>query len=441
MADDAGYKRKAGFLLHPASAAVSFVFAYVSRYRFSLCASGFAETGSALRDRSRRENTLRRRTYRRRVHAAANPLSRASCAQITFTDTITPPNNYSVNYTNDNPPPAVDANYFTTAQAQRIANSLSNSNAASTGNPNGYHNGYVNLGFSASSFGGAGNVNIFNCGLIGGCDSGNAPADRIQMPAGNYLASAEPCLRLVIGHELFHHVQYAYINFSNWSAWGTAPVEGGARVMQDKVYSDLDSNSGCITCKGATADWLNTPDQNVWISSYTFALFWNYLMEQLGVTNTEPQIGVDFMQNFWQRTHTATNAGNIDFPGTLRNTIASVSTARTLEELYQDFAIANYTKLMDVSSLPNSSRYKYKDENEASGDVYIDVAKAISTPLDFGGVSGNVSVSMWGTEYYVVRPSWPLYRRQEQRGRLRRRRRRDELGARLDDGHGAGEAH
>ena len=368
-------------------------------------------------------------------------MSRASCAQITFTDTITPPNNYSVNYTNDNPPPAVDANYFTTAQAQRIANSLSNSNAASTGNPNGYHNGYVNLGFSASSFGGAGNVNIFNCGLIGGCDSGNALADRIQMPAGNYLASAEPCLRLVIGHELFHHVQYAYINFSNWSAWGTAPVEGGARVMQDKVYSDLDSNSGCITCKGATADWLNTPDQNVWISSYTFALFWNYLMEQLGVTNTEPQIGVDFMQNFWQRTHTATNAGNIDFPGTLRNTIASVSTARTLEELYQDFAIANYTKLMDVSSLPNSSRYKYKDENEASGDVYIDVAKAISTPLDFGGVSGNVSVSMWGTEYYVVRPSWPLYRRQEQRGRLRRRRRRDELGARLDDGHGAGEAH
>ena len=320
-------------------------------------------------------------------------------------DTISPGNNYSVNYTNNNPPPTVDANYFTTAQAQRVANALTNGNAAATGNPNGYHNGYIGLGFSAPSFGGTGNVNIFDCSQHGGCDMSNAPANRIQMPAPAYLASAETCLRLVVGHELFHHVQYAYINFSNWSAWGTAPVEGGARVMQDKVYSDLDANSGCITYKGATGDWLNTPNQNLWNSSYTFALFWNYLMEQLGTTATEPQVGVDFMQRFWQTAQTATNNGTIDFPNALRTTITSFSTARTLEQIYHDFAIANYTKLMDVSALPNSSRYKYKDENEAAGDVYTNVVRAINTPLDFGGVSGNVSVSRWGTEYYVVRPA------------------------------------
>ena len=321
-------------------------------------------------------------------------------------DTLSPPNNYTVNYTNNNPPPTADANYFTTGQAQRVANALSNNNPAAVGNPNGNHNGFVTNGFLAPNFTGGGtqNTNIFDCAAHGGCDSGNAPADRIQLPAPGYIGATEPCIRLVIGHELFHHVQYAYINFSNWSAWGTAPVEGSARVMQDKLYSDLDTNAGCITYRGATSDWLLTPDQNLWNSSYTFALFWNYLTEQLGTTRTEPQIGVDFLQRFWQNAQTATNNGNIDFPGTLRTTVADFSKARSLEEVYQDFAIANYTKLMDVSALANSARYKYVDENEATGDVYTNVAKATNTVLGTGGVSGNATVNRWGTEYYVVRP-------------------------------------
>jgi len=304
-------------------------------------------------------------------------------AQITFTDTITPPNNYSVNYTNDNPPPAADANYFTTAQAQRVANALSNSNVAAVGNPNGNHGGFTGLGFLAPSFDGLAtrNVNIFDCSLVGGCDSGNAPKDRIQMPAGSYLSQTEPCIRLVIGHELFHHVQYAYINFSNWANWGREFVEGSARVMQDKLYTDLDDNGGCITYLSATADWLNAPNQNIFGASYTFALFWNYLMEQLGATTTEPQVGVDFLLSFAQRAQSATAAGNIDFVGTLRDTIAAYGSARSLEELYLDFGIANYTKLMDVSALPDSDRYQYVDEIKGTTNVYVDVARDVDAVL------------------------------------------------------------
>ena len=49
---------------------------------------------------------------------------------------------------------------------------------------------------------------VFDCGAHGGCDSGNAPRDRINLPTVNsqmYITATEPCLRLVMGHELFHH--------------------------------------------------------------------------------------------------------------------------------------------------------------------------------------------------------------------------------------------
>jgi len=137
-------------------------------------------------------------------------------------DDITTPNiTYHVRYTNDTPPPAADTNYMPTAQAQNMANALDNSNASATGNPNGYHNGYVGLGFLAPDFNGAErSVQVFDCAMHGGCDSGNAPADRINMPAPGYRTATEACIRLVIGHELFHHVQYAYIAVNKWPQWG-----------------------------------------------------------------------------------------------------------------------------------------------------------------------------------------------------------------------------
>ena len=316
-----------------------------------------------------------------------------------FPDTITTPNfDYNIRYTNDNPPPATDMNYFSTAQAQNMANALDNNNVATPGNPNGYHPGYVNLGFLGPDFNGADqNVNVFDCGPHGGCDSGNAPADRINMPAPGYLGAAETCSRLVLGHELFHHVQYAYINFSNWVSWGGVPVEGTARLMQDKVYTDLDGNAGCITYDGEVDGYLGNPNQTLWNISYASALFWNYLSEQLGTTTAEPQRGADFIRSFWEKAND--NNDSIDLVNTIRETIHDYNADVSLEDMFHDFTIANYAKDLDVAALSDALKYRYVDENDATGQTYDPVSRRWSgtiTPVK----TASDSVVRWGSRYY-----------------------------------------
>jgi hypothetical protein len=242
-------------------------------------------------------------------------------------DIITTPNfSYNIRFTDDNPPPATDANYMPNGQSQNMANALDNNNAAATGNPNGYHPGYTNQGFLAPSFGGSNDVFVFNCSDHGGCDSGNAPADRINMPVPNYINQTEACIRLVVGHELFHHVQYAYITFAKWSIWGNMPIEGAARMIQDKIYNDLDGNAGCITYGAEVNGFLGNPNRTIWDISYTSALFWSYLSEQLGAFNTEPAIGLDFVQWFWQNAQA--NNASPDVVATMRRRSPSSGPAK-----------------------------------------------------------------------------------------------------------------
>ena len=320
-------------------------------------------------------------------------------------DVTTPNQNYHIHFTNDTPsPPGTDLNYMPTAQANNMANALDNSGATAVGNPNGYHAGYVGLSFGAPDFNGAERqVQVFDCGAHGGCDSGNAPADRINMPATGYKTASEACIRLVLGHELFHHVQYSYITFAKWSVWGGVPVEGTARMMQDKIYNDLDANAGCITYGGEANNYLGNPNQTMWNISYTSALFWNYLTEQLGTTSAEPNIGVDFIRRFWQNAQA--NNASPDTVGTIRQSISQVAPGRTLEDLFHDFTIANYAKNLNASALPNASRYRYKDENDTTGQTYNVVAKTWtgSIPPTKGPQADNVVA--WGAKYYEATPS------------------------------------
>lgn len=315
-------------------------------------------------------------------------------------DTITTPSfNYNVRFTNDNPPPATDGNFFPSAQAQNIANALNNNNPSTAGNPNGYHNGYTDLGFRAPDFGGTNrDVNVFDCSMHGGCDSGNAPADRIQMPSTTYSGSSESCLRTVIGHELFHHVQYAYITFGKWTQWGGVPVEGTARLMQDKIFGDLDGNAGCITYNGEVGNYMANPNQTLWNISYTSAIFWNYLMEQLGTDTTEPHRGVDFIRRFWE--NAAANNDSPDLIGTIRQTIGQLNTGVTLEGLFHDFSIANYAKDFDVTGLADGLKYRYVDEHDTTAATYPAVTTrwSGSVPPAQGPVAD--SVVRWGTQYY-----------------------------------------
>jgi len=320
-------------------------------------------------------------------------------------DSITTPNlGYIVRFDNDNPytPPAGgtdDMNFFPTAQAQSAADALDRSGASAAGNPNGYHNGYVGLGFLAPDFDGADlQTLVFDCGQHGGCDSGNAPADRINMPATSYIQQTDACIRLVMGHELFHHVQYAYIDFGNWSGWGDEPVEGTARMMQDKLYTDVDGNAGCITYRGEVNDYLGNPNRTMWDLSYTTALFWNYLTEQLGTNPTAPAIGTDFVRRFWERA--GDRADEPDFVGVLRETVQDFDLFETLDNVFHDFTIANAAKDLNLSLIADGLRYRYADENDGVSGDYNLVARTWTgqIPPDRGPIADNVVA--WGARYY-----------------------------------------
>lgn len=331
------------------------------------------------------------------VVAAASAALIATSTAASYGDVINTTNdNYVVNYTPDDGMAPLTNAEFPQAQAQRIADALSNTSASTPGNPNGYHNGYDDLGFDAPDFGGTDrDVNVIDC--AGGCDSGSAPGDQIKMPADMYRAKSEACLRLVIGHELFHHIQYESIGFGNWSTWGSDPVEGTARVMQDKVFTDLDNDAGCITYLSQVNDYLGSPDVTLWGRAYTTALFWNYLMEQLGADRAEPHVGTDFIRQFWQN---AQDAGDDrDFLQTLRDTIHDFDAGLSLEEAFHRFSIANYTKQLDVSELPDGLRYRYVDEQQPGATAYasVPVVDEGNIPPTVGPKS--ISVNRYAAKY------------------------------------------
>ena len=92
----------------------------------------------------------------------------------------------------------------------------------------------------------------------------------------------------------------------------------------------------------------------MWGLSYTTALFWNYLMEQLGNDRAEPGVGTDFIREFSQNAQDA--GSNRDFLGTLRSTITDFDKSATLEGLFHDFTVANYTKICWTSACSRTRR-------------------------------------------------------------------------------------
>ncbi len=317
-------------------------------------------------------------------------------------DSLSSPNfSYIIHYTNNNPynpaspPPSPDLDYMPDGQAQRMVDAANNSSAASAGNPNGYHVGYINMGFQAPNWTST-NRDMYTFTVGCGCDSGNAPADAIQMPATSYISASERCIRSVVGHEMFHHVQFAYITFGKWPQWAM-PLEGTARMMQDKVFSDLDSWDAAGCCCGYVGEntgYLANPNRTIWDLTYPTSLWWTYLSEQLGSTSaTEPSGGSDFVVKLWQRAQA--NNDPPDVEKAVREAIALFTSSRSLENLFQDFTIANYTKQLDLSSAPTPSRFRYRDENDGNSLVFGDVP-VISATL---GTAGTVGVLRWGARY------------------------------------------
>ncbi|MDX9753028.1 MAG: VWA domain-containing protein [bacterium] len=256
----------------------------------------------------------------------------------------TPTYGYEVYYTND---PNNTSDFMPDNEAQNAADSL-----------DAFVDRITDLGFRVPHFSAdPPEVHIYDSNNIG-----TAPESVITLDSPNMRGRDEPSMRLVMDHEHFHHTQYAYINFADWATWGRWVVEGTARLMQDKLWNDLDANAGVITFWEEVDDYMASTHTRLTDLSYATCLFWQYLCEQIGTVNTEPQQGVDVIRRFWEET----DGRSPDSMGALKRMLSAKSPGRNLDQLFQDFGIANYTKDLDLSEIANAARYQYSDDDDTA---------------------------------------------------------------------------
>lgn len=334
-------------------------------------------------------------------------------------DTASTPNQgYVVNWTDDNPynpdtngdgscdvnqadagdvPAGADANYFPTAQANSILDAYDNNDAFAVGNPNGHHAGFTALGFTPDDW--REPTDIYDCTPHGGCDTGQANSSLVRLPAPAWICTSDAALRLVVGHELFHHVQYE-AGFGG--SWSDALMEGTARMMQDQVYSDLDGDGGsdgCCLYNGQVGEYMSNPDRDLFSDSmsYSAALWWKYATEQFGAFAAEPNLGTDFIVRLFANR----KDGNSDLEDLIERTIQETDPSTSLDEAFLDFVIANIAREFDVSGLADAIKYLYLDEKDGVSGAYADVVRTLDTSM-LPNRSGSGSVTRWGADYLEV---------------------------------------
>ena len=264
--------------------------------------------------------------------------------------------------------------YMPTLKMYQAGDALDRTGTTGVGNPLGYHAGYVNRGFRAPYFTGSTNDVVFwACANNPGgydCDNGRARAEQIVMPTDVYAKASESCIRGILGHELFHHIQYGYVADGGGKGcadgFGKTACEGHARALQDKIYLDLDLNpmASCVaTFRGEVNGFLKNPDRTIWSSSYRSALFWTYLMEQYGSYPFEPGRGVDFLVNWWDRARA--QIANPSIYDVTDQTIRAAAPNDNALNAFHDFLITNTVKGLDLSqsSAAFRLRYSYRDED------------------------------------------------------------------------------
>lgn len=289
---------------------------------------------------------------------------------------------YEVWYTNDD---TNSLHYYTTTKANQVANGVDAT-----------HTGLVDLGFLAPFFVyDPPEIHVYNSD-----DTGGADYCKITLDSPNMIGQPEECQRRVVGHELFHHVQYAYINGGSTSCggcsttWGKWLCEGTARMMQDKVFLDIDQgwcglNSFVSQLNGYLAD----PNRSIMTCSYAACLWWAYCAEQLGTMAGEPQLGVDFIRELWENTDpSAPNSEQV-----LRTTIAEFAPGTTFEDVWHDFILCNALHDLDVGVLSNADRYSYVDETPAGGGQTYDAVDREA--LVYSPAVKVENVSLWGAWY------------------------------------------
>lgn len=197
-------------------------------------------------------------------------------------------------------------------------------------------------------------------------------------------------------HELLHQVQWTY----GWD-WSGFVLEGTARMIQDKIYNDLDQSWGTELCAyfpEANDFLLSFTDDTLIDLSYRACLFWTYLTEQYGTSATEPQVGVDAIRALFDN-----YGGGSDDIQRVNAALSVLSPDTTFRDVFMDFIIANYAKDLTGPNVPDE--YQYIDDNRQPG-AYARPFLTASEDMDLGDTeNGNTDIRSWSARYYEVRPS------------------------------------
>lgn len=197
-------------------------------------------------------------------------------------------------------------------------------------------------------------------------------------------------MRMVSGHEMFHHIQYRYFG-DPLGGLGDWVIEGTARYMQDKVFTDLDaSNYSFAGFVDETQGTIASPGTSLLDLSYKACLFWTYAGEQLAGPQTEPEYGYEFTKTFFDEFVEDAAFGDLSALWALDDAIDVYDPDQYLNKLWLDYAIANYAKDFDLFNFPGGYRYGYIDENQYSEGGWGQVPRDIVVIPTIGPISGNV---------------------------------------------------
>lgn len=297
-----------------------------------------------------------------------------------------------VHYTNDDWLDCSEAgDYFSTSQAQNALNSLGTS-----------YDLYQAFGFLEPYFSNLPEYNIF---VYDSGDIGTTGTTCITLDAPGRRCSPEKRVRKTLQHEMFHSMQLRYLcsvtdcdDLGAYASVGWWVIEGTARCLDDRLYSDLDNETYSTTFWEEVSEFMDQPDVSMLDQSYRSCLFWSYCCERLGSVSSEPQRGIDFMRRFWEQL--AAN-GSTDSLAALDDEIRD-SGGGSLDQMFHDFAICTYTREFDASALPNSSRYFFLDEQPGGGGgpAYDNVERAGTFNAFPANGAGNIAA--YAAKYYEL---------------------------------------
>lgn len=207
--------------------------------------------------------------------------------------------------------------------------------------------------------------------------------------------------RLVV-HEMFHHVQYAYLGSNE--GWGSWMSEAIPKMMEDKLYDDIDEDTS-LRFYSEVDSYLGNPNRRLMDLSYTAAIYWNYLTERFGVspnafqqTDIDVHRGVDFIKRLYED---AADADGTDAKEVIDDLVRSIDGDSSFDESWQDFTIANYLKdyTISIPGVPIHPRwYDYYDDDDPT-QAYRKVSTTDIGTLNSTGSSYIRDVTEWGARY------------------------------------------